>query len=152
MSTAMKNYLKLISNFWELGVKPHFFCKIQNFIKSKRFDRFFRNLIPNVFEHWSLYEVLLYWIAQFGVNYWASVKNIYFLIVMVIISQSMNQFSRKGPHLLQVHIKFELDLPSNSWDPETLIFRSFNADTHTHIHTHFFPPINKAFFRRKQNN
>ena len=46
------------SNFAELGGKTHFFQKIQNIVKSERFDGYFRNRIPNVLEHWSLNEKL----------------------------------------------------------------------------------------------
>ena len=42
-----KNSIKNF-NFAELGAKPPFFRKTQNFIKSERFDEFFPNSIPNV--------------------------------------------------------------------------------------------------------
>ena len=50
--------------------------------------------------------------------------------------------SKKGPRLLSMHSKFQLDQVSNSWDTKAWIFWKLNththarARTHTHTHTH----------------
>ena len=48
----MKNDLAQNLNFSERKSETAHFWKIQNFIKSERFDGFFLNSIPSVLEHW----------------------------------------------------------------------------------------------------
>ena len=115
----MKNYLVRNLNFAELRAKPYFFWKIPNFIKSERFNKFFPNSIPKVLD-------------LFG-----AVIDIFQKIQIVIKSQSMNQFQRKWYQRkgrIYLHIKFQLDRPSNSWDAE-----AWSLNTDTHIHPDIFP-------------
>ena len=102
LKTKLPNrfYLQLLRNIllntWisrNLEQNCPFLRKIQNFIKSERFDWFFSNSIPNVLEHWSLDKELFSSIATF-VTVTAVTVN-FRKIDVVIKSHSMNQFQRK---------------------------------------------------------